>query len=274
LGAVLAGASPSGAGGAEPVAPSAVAPGEDKPETPADKELKWLAGEWALRHVETNGEAILSKEELKNARIVFKDKKAQVNFDVSYVSDFAFKIDPTKEPREIDVTFLGGAQKGVTVEGIYVVYKDEMRICLRLMSPEFGRPKGFVTNSGTTLYTFILEPVEKKPNPPVIPQPPKPRRDQPPVVDGDPIAKPYKAPEKKPFDADAKKREGYLYGHARGYDWAMGQHLVCPTNPSDENLHAIRGWVEGWQAGVKAGGASDLPAKYAPFLVWKDAGKQ
>ena len=140
-----------------------------------------------------------------------------------------------------------------------------MRICLRLMSPEFGRPKGFVTNSGTTLYTFILEPVGKKPNPPVIrPAPRKEPGDQPAV-------KPYAPPEKTPFDGDAKKKQGYLHGHAMGYVWARGQHWVCPTNPSDENLHAIRGWVEGWQAGVKAGGTADLPAKYAPFLVWKDA---
>ena len=45
-----------------------------------------------------------------------------------------------------------------------------------------------------------------------------------------------------------------------------GVHLVCPTNPADHNRHAIRGWIEGWRAGVRAAGQADLPAKYAPFV--------
>jgi len=80
-------------------------------------------------------------------------------------------------------------------------------------------------------------------------------------------------PAKTPFDADARKKGEYLVSYRDGYTWAHGTHLACPTNPADHNLHAIRGWVEGWQAGVKAGGQSDLPAKYAPYLAWRDAGK-
>jgi hypothetical protein len=30
-------------------------------------------------------------------------------------------------------------------------------MCLRLEHPEHGRPKGFATSSGTTLYSFILD---------------------------------------------------------------------------------------------------------------------
>ena len=77
-------------------------------------------------------------------------------------------------------------------------------------------------------------------------------------------------PKKTPFDDSAKKREQYLHSYRHGYFWADGIHLFCPTNPSKDNLHAIRGWVEGWQAGVKAGGTGDLPSKYAPYLVWRD----
>ena len=60
------------------------------------------------------------------------------------------------------------------------------------------------------------------------------------------------------------------YGYRHGFAWASGDQTVCPTNPQDDNLHVIRGWVEGWQAGAKAGGTGDLPAKYAPFLVWRE----
>jgi RNA polymerase sigma factor (sigma-70 family) len=80
-------------------------------------------------------------------------------------------------------------------------------------------------------------------------------------------------PAKTPFDADAAKKADYLVSYRDGYQWSQGIHFSSPTNPNDRNLHAIRGWVEGWQAGVKAGGQSDLPAKYAPYLAWRDDGK-
>jgi hypothetical protein len=76
-------------------------------------------------------------------------------------------------------------------------------------------------------------------------------------------------PAKTPFDGDARKRVAYLRSYRDGYFWAKYDHLWCPTNPQKDNLHAIRGWIEGWQAGVKAGGTNDLPAKYAPFVVWR-----
>jgi len=160
-------------GGSQPrpargIAPIASATGPDKRETPVDQEMKWLAGEWTVRHVETSGEALLTKDQLKDARVVFETDKAELkNLEVSFVTSFSFKLDPTQKPKAIDVTFLEGEMKGKTFEGIYIVRQDEMRICLRLLSPQFGRPKGFATVSGTTLYTFILEPVRKKDPPPV-----------------------------------------------------------------------------------------------------------
>jgi hypothetical protein len=78
-------------------------------------------------------------------------------------------------------------------------------------------------------------------------------------------------PAKTPFDADVQKREGYLRSYRNGYFWAEGHHLWCPTNPQKHNLHAIQGWIEGWQAGVKAGEVGELPTTYASLLVWRGA---
>lgn len=80
-------------------------------------------------------------------------------------------------------------------------------------------------------------------------------------------------PAKTPFDGDERKKADYLRSYRDGHFWAQGNHLWCPTNPSANNLHAIRGWIEGWQAGVKAGGHADLPAKYGPYLMWNPAAR-
>lgn len=139
-----------------PPAPAAV-PADEKPAVKAPSELD---GAWAVRHVETGGEAVVNHRDLAEARITFKGDKATVTgLKVLFFGDFTFKLDPTQKPKTIDATFLGGEMKGKTFEGVYIVRKDEARICLRLTNPERGRPKGFATSGGTTLYTFILSPV-------------------------------------------------------------------------------------------------------------------
>jgi RNA polymerase sigma factor (sigma-70 family) len=276
VGAALAvGAGQTRVAAEQPVAPlSTVASAGDsrdesapQEETPVAKEAKWLAGEWKVAFVEVAGRSAFANEDISDARFTFKDNKVEVkDFRLLSVTNFSFKLAPTSKPKEIDVTFLEGPWKGDTFVGVYVTLENEVRICLRLEKTNLGRPTGFSTVADAGLYTFFLRPVNEKQPPPRFAQPaPAPQKQ--------PDAAPQKdipLPAKTPFDGDAKKKEGYLVGYGAGYAWAMGQHFFCPTNPSKDNLHAIRGWIEGWQAGVKAGGTADLPSKYAPYLVWRE----
>ena len=149
--------------------------GDGKQETPADRDAQWLAGEWKVAFIEARGRAAFPDEDLTDARIIFKDGKAEVkDLKAMFVRNFAFKIDPTASPKAIDVTFLEGEQKGVTFEGAYVTLQNEVRMCLRLEHTKLGRPKGFATVSGAGLYTFFLRPVkEKGPPPKLVVNPPK-----------------------------------------------------------------------------------------------------
>jgi RNA polymerase sigma factor (sigma-70 family) len=146
--------------GSKTTAPKAVL--KEAPATPKNE----LAGVWTVTWVETNGEAIYDAktrdETLPAPTFVFTGDRCEVKgIQVLYVRDFRVKLDPTKTPKEIDAIFLDGRKNGETVigetvVGIYTVRGNELRICLRLQRPDLGRPKGYVTNSGTTLYTFIL----------------------------------------------------------------------------------------------------------------------
>jgi RNA polymerase sigma factor (sigma-70 family) len=130
---------------------------------PAPPDLAALEGAWLVTRIETAGEALYEAnskwqdEYVPPPLVAFSGNRAVVkNLRVLFVRDFTFTLEPRKAPKEMDVTFLEGPMTGRTFEGIYVLRGDELRICLRLQHPEHGRPKGFVTNSGTTLYTFIL----------------------------------------------------------------------------------------------------------------------
>lgn len=173
-GAALAGAALQPPTQAKDPAPPAPVRADDKKSTPAEKEAAWLEGEWKVADVEAAGKSIFADDDLADARIIFKDGKAEVKgFEVLFVRDFSFTIDPTKRPKEIDVKFLAGDREGDTFHGIYVTLKDELRICLRLEQTKLGRPKGFSTVSGAGLYTFFLRPVKEKGPPPVPPAKPQ-----------------------------------------------------------------------------------------------------
>ncbi|HXD86451.1 MAG TPA: sigma-70 family RNA polymerase sigma factor [Urbifossiella sp.] len=153
----------SGRSGPLPMSAAAAADSPITTKDSADRDARRLAGTWKVRHVETDGKPLFDRDELADARITFADGKAEVKgLKVLFVGDFSFKIDPTQTPTAIDVTLLDGAMNGKTFEGIYFVRGDEARICLRLEHPEHGRPKGFATVSGTTLYTFSLDRVTAK----------------------------------------------------------------------------------------------------------------
>jgi RNA polymerase sigma factor (sigma-70 family) len=181
VGAVLAGTAPQQESRAQdPVpAPAPTVPlradgkkplPAEKQETFAEQEARWLAGEWKVAFIEAGGKNAFPDEDFTDARIVFKDGKAEVKgLKTVFIPNFSFKIDPMPSPKEIDVTFLDGDRKGDTFAGAYVTHRTEVRICLRLEHTKLGRPKGFSTVSGAGLYTFFLRPVDEKGPPPVKP---------------------------------------------------------------------------------------------------------
>ncbi|OWK39936.1 hypothetical protein FRUB_05826 [Fimbriiglobus ruber] len=130
------------------------------------KAVTELDGQWAMTRILTAGEeffdAGLHDETLPLPRLHVQGNQARVEgIRVLFVRDFSFALDPTASPKQIDATFLEGSMKGKTFGGIYALRGDELRICLRLQQTDLGRPKGFSTVSGTSLYTFILTRVRK-----------------------------------------------------------------------------------------------------------------
>jgi uncharacterized protein (TIGR03067 family) len=156
-----------------PAAPKTAAAAKENPISDRASEL---AGEWTVRLIETAGQPLYdakqSDEFTPPPKFVFtSDRDGDVclvkGVQVLFVRDFRYTTDPTKQHKEFDVTFTDGPKRGEKFVGIYALrekeQEKELRICLRLQKTDLGRPKGFVTNSGTTLYTFILKQSAKTP---------------------------------------------------------------------------------------------------------------
>ncbi len=125
---------------------------------PSDKGMddkKAIQGVWQITDFEFNGKGSEAPNEeqlkiVKAAKWVFTDDKVVVRTPVgkgSQDSPASFKLDPSKTPKEIDVTPLDGPSKGKTEGGIYSLDGDVLKLCMP--GPEGGpRPTEFAADKG------------------------------------------------------------------------------------------------------------------------------
>jgi uncharacterized protein (TIGR03067 family) len=132
----------------------------DDRETKSD--LAKFQGSWRFISVITNG-ASAPQAELKGSTITndgnaftFKDQNSK---DPQSSGAGTFRINATKDPRQLDITFGTGPDKGQTLLGIYRFEGDRVRVCLGV--PGKPRPTKFEAPAGSGLVLEVLEPIKK-----------------------------------------------------------------------------------------------------------------
>jgi uncharacterized protein (TIGR03067 family) len=126
----------------------------DKKEDAATKELKKLAGTWQADSYALNGQKA-PPDDLKKIKLAMTaDGKATVLSDGKAILKLTVKLDPTQQPKTIDLTFTEGDLKGKTALGIYELKGDTFRLCRA--APGKERPSEFSSKpkSGHALMTY------------------------------------------------------------------------------------------------------------------------
>jgi uncharacterized protein (TIGR03067 family) len=91
------------------------------------REKERLQGTWAATAVIDNGREEAA-EQVRELKLTIKgDKYIYTLGQRSFAA--VYKIDPTKKPKEMDVTFEEGPIKGTTMRAIYALEGDELKIC-------------------------------------------------------------------------------------------------------------------------------------------------
>jgi uncharacterized protein (TIGR03067 family) len=117
----------------------------------ARKELKKMQGTWVMVSGEDGGER-LPEGTVKNGRLTIAGDRHTVHVgEVTIVG--THKVDPGKEPKEIDTTDTEGPFKGKTTLGIYKLDGDQFTVCFA--PPDKDRPKEFTTKSGTGVLLHV-----------------------------------------------------------------------------------------------------------------------
>ena len=125
---------------------SQAADGEAKEEAVA-KDLQAFKGTWRLSSKEEDGKKF-SEEEIKDViGTIDGSGKVSVRRGDKVINEATVKLDPTKKPKTIDVTFTEGERKGQRVLGIYEIEGDAFRVCVARPGDE--RPAEFSAKAGS-----------------------------------------------------------------------------------------------------------------------------
>src|SRR5262249_49743687 len=90
------------------------------------QELARFDGTWEFVSIEVEGNAVPNDELQKSGYLVIKDGK--FTFKDGDVQAGTFKVLPKFKPKQVDVTFTEGPEKGKTYLGIYELEGDTYKV--------------------------------------------------------------------------------------------------------------------------------------------------
>jgi len=122
-------------------------------------ETNKLQGTWRIVNAEREG-AKAPDDEIKKTTLVIKGDKLTVRKTENAAkpeeknTEMSFTLDPTKNPKWIDVTYTDGERKGESSQGIYELKDDTLKIC---MSRGTMRPSEFESKPESQRHLMVLK---------------------------------------------------------------------------------------------------------------------
>jgi uncharacterized protein (TIGR03067 family) len=120
-----------------------------------------LVGSWDLVSSAVDGGKPSRNADFKTVLIISDDKyilhvapaKSRDSDNPGSRMESTYKVDPTGSPATLDIKPLTGPDKGKTIRAIYLVDKDELKICQATQADK-DRPSEFASKRGLLLQTF------------------------------------------------------------------------------------------------------------------------
>jgi uncharacterized protein (TIGR03067 family) len=121
------------------------------------KEWKALEGTWEIVSIELQGKKAGLPEERKE-RLTFRDGTFASTQGQEVRDKGTLKLDPTKQPKTMDMMSGGEGNKGKKALAIYELKGHDLRVCIS--PPGQPRPTAFTTEAGSANYITTLRRVK------------------------------------------------------------------------------------------------------------------
>jgi uncharacterized protein (TIGR03067 family) len=126
----------------------------------ADKiDLKQLQGKWTLAALEVNGKDV-PVQRLDGTKLTIKGNDYTIELKNKTVIVCKLKLDPSTDPKHLDMTFLEGENKDKVHKAIYRIDGDKFQLC-RGLTPDKERPNQFATWPDTNYFLATWKRVDK-----------------------------------------------------------------------------------------------------------------
>lgn len=122
-----------------------------------EQERMKFFGEWQVVALELDGNQVKEEDDKKFTVVNGADGSWNITVDGAIMVQGSSKIDPTKQPKTVDLTVAEGASKGETILGIYE-FSDEnntRKVCFAKQGDE--RPGEFSAPAGSGRMLAVLK---------------------------------------------------------------------------------------------------------------------
>jgi RNA polymerase sigma-70 factor (ECF subfamily) len=126
-------------------------------QTPRERELKLLEGTWEMIAVSSDGKK-QNTPAGRTTRLTFRGEEFTLERDGKVIARGTLKVDPSKKPRALDLTFTEGDMAGKTTLAIYEIKGDELQEGFAITGNK--RPTGFTTEKGNNRLVFTYRRVK------------------------------------------------------------------------------------------------------------------
>ncbi len=124
----------------------------DATEEMSKKEMAKLQGAWSAVSDEREGMKA-PDERVKMVKITIQGDKL-IAHDGNNTLEMKYILDPSKNPKTIDITYLDGELKGESSQGIYALDGDTLKICMHRGT---NRPTEFETKPDSQRHLLVLK---------------------------------------------------------------------------------------------------------------------
>jgi uncharacterized protein (TIGR03067 family) len=119
-----------------------------------------LEGAWQMVSGKSNGNQV-PDDLVRQTELVFAKDKLTGKIP-GIERSASYRIDPSHDPRWIDITVQGGPRNGKTFYGIYELEGDSLRLCLSRKTLSSDRPTEFVSTRSSDTELLELRRVQEK----------------------------------------------------------------------------------------------------------------
>lgn len=123
------------------------------------KDLAFIQGTWVIAALEVNGMDV-PPDKLDGTKLVVKGDEYVVTLRDT-VTKCRVKLDATRDPREVDLTFEDGVNKDRVGKGVYRIKGETFQIS-RGLDPSQDRPREFATWPDTNCFVVTWKKIPDK----------------------------------------------------------------------------------------------------------------